>query len=221
MRPDGNGAAAMTQVTESERTARPRPAPAHRYDRDSVEFGRVLNLSDGVFAIALTLLVLTLDSLDVVALVTFALAFFLVANVWWQHHRIFAQLAWIEPSLIAINLGLLAGVALVPFPTSLVGADPRSQAAVLPFLGLFAALSVLSIATILRAQRLAAWRRPLPVRLFRWVLADWGTNLVLLIGCLVVAVLAPLPSLGLLVAGSTVHALATARVGPSQRRTWF
>jgi uncharacterized membrane protein len=211
----------MTQVTESERTARARPAPTHCYDRESVEFGRVLNLSDGVFAIALTLLVLTLDRLDIVALVTFALAFFLVANVWWQHHRIFAQLAWIEPGLIAINLGLLAGVALVPFPTSLVGADPGSRAAVLPFLGLFAALSVLSIATILRAQRLDAWSRSLPARLFRWVVGDWGANLVVVIGCLVVAVWAPLPSLGLLVAGSTVHTFATARVGPPERRAWF
>jgi uncharacterized membrane protein len=152
----------MTQVTESDRVPRLQPASAHRYDRESVEFGRVLNLSDGVFAIALTLLVLTLDSLDIVALVTFALAFFLVANVWWQHHRICAQLAWIEPGMIAINLGLLAGVALVPFPTSLVGADPASRAAVLPFLGLFAVLSLLSITMILRAQHLAVWRRPFP-----------------------------------------------------------
>jgi uncharacterized membrane protein len=211
----------MTQVSGSDRAARPQTAPAHRYARDSVEFGRVLNLSDGVFAIALTLLVLTLDSLDIVPLVTFALAFFLVANVWWQHHRICAQLAWLEPGLIAINLGLLAGVALVPFPTSLVGADPTARAAVLPFLGLFAALSLLSIVMILRAQRLDAWRRPLPDRLFRWVVGDWGTNLAVLVGCLVVAVWAALAGLGLLLVGSTVHAVATARAGPPERRAWF
>jgi hypothetical protein len=45
----------MTQVTESDRTAQAQPALAHRYDRESAEFGRVLNLSDAVFVIALTL----------------------------------------------------------------------------------------------------------------------------------------------------------------------
>lgn len=194
-----------------------RPA-VRRYERDGLDFGRFVNLSDGVFAIALTLLVLTLDSLAVVPLITFALAFFLVANVWWQHHRIVAQLAWAEPGLIALNLALLACVALVPLPTSLVGADPGSRPAVVAFLGAFALLSLLLLAFILRAQRLGAWHRPVSHRVFSWIAADWTVNLLVHLGCLVVAVWAPLAALAGVALGSTLAAVFIARVGPPERR---
>ncbi len=193
----------------------------HRYTRDTLEFGRVVNLADAVFAIALTLLVLSIERVEAGALVAFALAFLLVANVWWQHHRIVARLAWLEPGLIAINLVLLAGVALVPFPTSLLSNDPTASDAVLPFVALFAALSAVSIAFLARGQRLQAWQHPLPARLFRWVMVDWGTNLAVLLVSLVTAVWAPLVGLGLLVVGSAVHALVVGRIGPDERRAWF
>jgi uncharacterized membrane protein len=214
----------MRIATGSEQPNRQASAPtppAHRYARETIEFGRVVNLSDAVFAIALTLLVLSLDRVELAGLVSFGMAFFLVANLWWQHHRIVAQLAWLEPGLIAVNLGLLAGVALVPFPTSLIGADWGARDAVLPFIGLFAVLSMLSIAFILRAQQLGAWQRSMPDRLFRWVMVDWGVNLAVLLGCLSVALWAPLVGLLLLVVASAVHGLTVTRLGPVERRAWF
>lgn len=209
----------MTQLAEPPRA--PQAAAPHRYDRDSLEFGRVVNLSDAVFAIALTLLVLTLDGLEVAGLVSFALAFLLVAQLWWHHHRIVAQLAWFEPGLVALTLAVLAGVALVPLPTSLVGADPGAREAVLPFIGLFVILSVLVSGMILRAHRVGAWRRPLAPRLFRWIMVDWGTSLAIHCACLAVAVWAPLAALVLLAAASTVSGLTVTRSGPQERRAWF
>ncbi|HVM13102.1 MAG TPA: TMEM175 family protein [Egibacteraceae bacterium] len=166
-------------------------------ERESLEFSRVVNLSDAVFAIALTLLVLNLEVPRVPAgelasaladqtsaFIAFALAFFLVANIWWQHHRIFAVLGFLEPGLVAINMAILAGVALAPFPTSLVGVGPNERTAVMSFIGLFAVLTLVWLSLILRAQAVGAWRRPLPRRLLKWLLGagwpvppPWGSRL--------------------------------------------
>ena len=199
------------------------------HDRDSTEFGRVLNLSDGVFAIALTLLVLGLvvpdgdgDQLagalrDLVPnFIAFALAFSLVANIWWLHHNVFAALRMIEPGMMAINIVGLAGVALAPFPTSLVGNHPAERAAVLPFL----ALSTVWLLFVLRANHVGAWRRPLSAVTFRWILLDWAASLGALVFALVVALVYPLAALGIVSIGSGVAWAATSRLGPD-RSEWF
>lgn len=209
----------MAQLSEP-RTA-PAPHGAQRYERDSLEFARIVTLADGIFAIALTLLVLTLDDLTAAPLITFALAFFLVASVWWQHHRIVARLAAVEPGLIALNLALLAGVALVPFPTSLIAEDPRSRAAVLAFLLVFTMLSLLCLAIILRAHTVGAWRRPLPREWFRWITVDWTANLALHLSCVLIAIWAPLAALVCVAIGSTTTAVVVARLGPPERAVWL
>jgi uncharacterized membrane protein len=205
-----------------------------RYDRDSLEFGRVVNLSDAVFAIALTLLVLNLEVPDVPAgelagalgdqtpqLIAFALAFLLVANVWWLHHKICAALGWFEPGMIAVNVVGLAGVALVPFPTSLVGAAPSSRAAVLPFIGLFLLLSALWLVFALRAHAVGAWRRPLPPQLFPWMVTDWLASLAALVLALLVTLWQPVAGLVVLAVASGLVELTMGRLGPTERKMWF
>jgi uncharacterized membrane protein len=206
---------------------------ARRYNRSSTEFGRVINLSDGIFAIALTLLVLDLVVPDVAAdqlggalqdlvpsLIAFSLAFGLVANIWWLHHKVFAALEVIEPGLIAINVVGLAGVALVPFPTSLVGNHPTERAAVVPFIGLFLALSTVWLLFVLRAHHVAAWRRPLPSSTFRWILVEWGASLAALVIALLIALVFAPVALVVLALGSVLATAATGRVGP-ERSGWF
>jgi uncharacterized membrane protein len=204
-----------------------------RYHRDSLEFGRVANLSDGLFAIALTLLVLDLVVPDVgpgdivaalgdlvPSLIAFVLAFGLVANIWWLHHKVFAALAVVEPGMIAINVLGLAGVALVPFPTSLVGNHPTERAAVVAFIGLFLALSMVWLLFVLRAHQVGAWRRPLPSSTFRWLLLEWIANLAALVVALLVALVHAPAALVVLAVGSGVATAATGRIGP-ERSGWF
>src|SRR5258708_7510735 len=90
---------------------------------------------DGVFAIALTLLVLEIrlpppDQLaDPVRLVGalrdlwpsylgYALSFVTVGIMWANHHNLFRYVAIVDHGLLLANLLLLLGVGFVPFPTA-------------------------------------------------------------------------------------------------------
>jgi uncharacterized membrane protein len=204
-----------------------------RFRYDTPEFGRVTSLSDGVFAIALTLLVLTLDVPDVPAdqlaralmdqgqqVVVFGLSFLLVANVWWVHHRIVSRLAMIEPGLIALNFVLLALVALVPFPTSLVGSNPTERAAVLPFLAVFALTALVIVGGLARARRVNAWREAMPDEVYPWLLLGFGGQAFAMVLAMGVALLVPLAGL---VVGAMAGVASWGLVGvfgPSAHRQW-
>jgi len=204
----------------------------HRYDRDTLEFGRVAALSDGLFAIAMTLLVFTLDptavSLDRVAgvlvdqpgpLVAFVLTFAVVANFWWIHHRFVATLGVIEPGLMLLNLLLLGAVALIPFPTSLLGRDPTVRGAVVPYLVLLSLVAILHLLLLFRAQKAGAWRRPMPRGLFPWVIAGWGSSTLVTLLALAVAFVLPVAGLVMLALTWSAEAVVAWRA-PEDYRDW-
>jgi uncharacterized membrane protein len=195
-----------------------------RYERDSAEFARVANLSDAVFAIAMTLLVLTLDVPDVAAdrlaaalvdqvpqFVVFALAFALAANLWWQHHKLFALLGALEPGTIGINLALLAAVALVPFPASLLGSAPTARAAVLVFIGVFVLLNVLHLALVLRVRQVGAWRQPVTQRFFYWLVFTWVSGIAVLLLAAAVTMWQPLGGLAVVIVTMVLGPVAARR----------
>jgi uncharacterized membrane protein len=113
-------------------------APRRTYDRDSVEFARTVAFTDGLFAIAMTLLVVSLavptlsdtDSVgqladklgdDSATFVSFAISFAVIGRYWLAHHAYFSALARLDRTLIALNLLYLAFIAFLPFPTALLG----------------------------------------------------------------------------------------------------
>jgi TMEM175 potassium channel family protein len=108
------------------------------YDRDSVEFSRTLAFTDGLFAIAATLLVIDLavpvlhvdHSVHELAdklndenekFISFFISFAVIGRYWFAHHAFFSQLARMDRGLIGLNLVYLAFIAFLPFPTAVLG----------------------------------------------------------------------------------------------------
>ena len=99
-----------------------------------MEKSRLEAFSDGVFAIAITLLVLEIvvphieepgelgqAILDLwPSYLAYATSFLTIGIMWINHHTVFRQLGEVDHRFLFINLGLLMCISFVPFPTTLL-----------------------------------------------------------------------------------------------------
>lgn len=111
---------------------------------------RIEALSDGIFAIAMTLLVLSLTVPEIPRnqapfllpgkiagllpeFMLFVIAFFVLSGYWISHHRILGKIRYVDGMLVRINIFLLFSIVLIPFTTSLSGDYTDVPEAVLLF----------------------------------------------------------------------------------------
>jgi uncharacterized membrane protein len=99
------------------------------------ELDRVGGFSDGVFAVAITLLVLNIEvprlsadeelttALDdlVPDVTAYFIAFAVIGLFWYGHHKSWSRLRATTPRLVWSNLLMLSLIALMPFTTALMG----------------------------------------------------------------------------------------------------
>ncbi len=130
--------------------------PAATADRETA---RVEAFSDGVFAIAITLLILELkvphhlfEGLGSALLsqwpayLAFLASFFAIGVMWVNHHRLFTLIRRTSDGLLYYNGLLLLAVTIVPFPTAIVAEylgthDGRTAALIYNAHGLVIALA--------------------------------------------------------------------------------
>lgn len=128
--------------------------------------------SDGVFAIAITILVLELsipdDGLSDLgrsilgqwpSYLAYATSFLTIGGIWLSHHSLFGRLQQVDRRIMQLNLLLLMMVSFLPFPTRLMAkaiTDADAERAAVIFYGLV----LLVISTLLASLWRSAARRP-------------------------------------------------------------
>jgi uncharacterized membrane protein len=147
-------------------TSEPSAADA-RDDLPGVE--RLLALSDGVVAIALTLLVLQLRvppggsaaagdlakalGKDANQFDSYLISFYVIAQFWLAHHRVFRQITGQRESLAWWNFAFLFTITIMPFTSDLLGQYSDNPLAVTIFALNLLAASLATQATLILGRR--------------------------------------------------------------------
>ncbi len=133
------------------------------------DYDRTVALSDGVFAIALTLLVLNIEAPALSSghegvlgsrlldhgheFFSYALGFAVIGLLWVRHHSFFRGVERIDTQLTVINLVYLGFVAFLPYPTRILGLYGSQPAAVIMYAATVATVSVVARILSIHAVR--------------------------------------------------------------------
>jgi uncharacterized membrane protein len=132
---------------------------------DDKETGRLEAFSDGVFAVAITLLVLNIrvpgiDSPNKLLddaklwqalldewpmLVAYGTSFATIGIMWLNHHRLFVHIKRTDTVLLLLNLLLLLVIVFIPVPTALLAeylVKPDQHAAAIVYSGTFLLMAI-------------------------------------------------------------------------------
>jgi TMEM175 potassium channel family protein len=138
-----------------------------RREGNEIEFSRIVAFSDGVFAIAITLLVLNFDISRELAgsevaealwderenLLAFAVSFAVIGRFWVVHHRFFGEVKAFDGRLIGLNLVYLGWIVLIPFSSEVLGEYASETAAVVLYSANLAGVVLIGMLMMADAHR--------------------------------------------------------------------
>ena len=142
-------------------------APETRAER-VFDYDRTVAFSDGVFAIAITLLVLSIEVPEPGPgqpelgrllvdqwrdVFSYGVSVAVIGLLWVRHHTFFRELSRIDGRLVALNIAYLGLVAFLPFPTELVGDYEGVPIAVMVYAATVTVLAAVAALMRLHADR--------------------------------------------------------------------
>lgn len=194
------------------------PQTRRRYRTDRTE-----GISDGVFAVSLTLLILDVrppeggvseltHGLVLIAprLGTFALSFAIVAYYWLVHHLIFASVRGVKIALIWANMLFLFSIAVLPFSTAVLGRYPLAPIALVIY-GVNLAACTSTLAGVWFVADRADVTKTILVSQRRYIVRRFSFQLIVALLGVVCAFVAPALALSIFVALPIVFALTYRR----------
>ena len=170
-----------------ERTAKSR-------EGNEVEFSRIVAFSDGVFSIAITLLVLSL-SIDAKLpasqlshelwaqrenLLAYAISFAVIGRFWLVHHRFFGEVKAFDSRLIALNLVYLGWIVLIPFSSQVLGDYGGQRPAVILYSANLAGVVLLGLLMTGDARRAGLTTIDAESHRENWIRSSWIAGVFLL-----------------------------------------
>jgi uncharacterized membrane protein len=204
--------------------------PSERFDP-----ARLIAISDGIFAVALTLLIINVkppegDARFIVhallsiapSLGIFALSFWIVAYYWVVHHLMFTYVRAANRGLLWTNLLFLLTIVVLPFSAAVLGRYPLAPAALM----VYGANLVCCTATLALAWWYAARTGLLadvPPAQARYIRLRFVLSQVLALLGVALAPFVPVVSLVLFIAVPLFHALTSrpathARAAPARAK---
>lgn len=136
---------------------------AHAAPESVISRSRVEFLFDGIFAIAITILVLDLHVPDLVdrhssaelarglrqyasTFASYLLSFFVLGNFWYRHNHLYRYFRIITPAILILHMVQLASAAFFPFCAALFGRYPFNPLAASIYVGCILVFQLASLA---------------------------------------------------------------------------
>jgi len=169
---------------------------------------RVMAFSDGVFAIAITLLVLAfrlpivhgarldhklVHSLlhEANVLIGFVVSFFVIARLWMTHHRLSLIMRRVDGRFIALNFVFLGLIVFLPFPTEVLGTYGSTTSGTVFYAVTLSVTLVLSASVWTYAIRAGLVDKHIPADTLRQVWLRSGFTAAVFLASVPVAIVAP------------------------------
>jgi uncharacterized membrane protein len=199
----------------------------------SFDPGRLAAISDGIFAVALTLLILDVKPPNVAvshltgALIAtaprlgiFALSFTIVAYYWVVHHLTFAYVRVADRGLLWLNLLFLFTIVVLPFSAAVLGRYPLAAPALIVYGSNLASCSITLGLSWWYASRASLLANVNPAQA-RYIARRFAFSPTLAILGVVLAGALPLASLALFVAVPVLYALTSGSIRSGKRVNWW